>query len=150
GTNLPVRALALQADGQVLVAGSFTAIGGGTGTATRYGIGRLTASGAVDPSFDPGANDSIDALALQSDGKALVGGAFTALGGTGTIARAHLGRVNTDGSLDAAFDPGANDSVWTVAVQTDGKILIGGAFTMLGGGGTGTTPRSRIGRLHPD
>ena len=48
------------------------------------------------------------------------------------------------------FNPGANNIVETLAVQGDGKILVGGWFTTLGGGGTGTTPRSRIGRLNPD
>ena len=41
-----------------------------------------------------------------------------------TIARAQ--------SAIDGFDPGANDTVYAIAVQPDGKILVGGAFTMLG------------------
>ena len=71
-------------------------------------------------------------------------------GGTGTIQRKYIGRLNPDGSLDAAFNPGANGGVRAITVQQDGKILVGGYFTMLGGGGTGATSRSRIGRLDAD
>jgi hypothetical protein len=48
------------------------------------------------------------------------------------------------------FDPGGNSAVFALAVQADGKILIGGQFTSLGGGGFGTTTRNNIGRLNPD
>jgi hypothetical protein len=86
---------------------------------------------------------------VQADGKILVGGQFTTLGGggTGTTTRNRIGRLNPEGTLDASFDPGANDAVIALAVQADGKILAGGFFTTLGGGGTGTTTRNFIGRL---
>ena len=141
----PVQALALQADGKILVAGSFTTIGGGgTGTTTRNTLARLNADGSLDPSFNPGANGQVVALAVQADGKILVGGGFTTLGGggTGTTARSCIGRLNADGSLDTSFDPGAKAEVLALAVQPDGKILVGGLFTTLGGGGTGTTTRN--------
>ena len=123
--------------------------GGGTGTTTRNFIGRLNPDGTLDTSFNPGANGRVNAIAVQADGKILVGGAFTMLGGggTGTTARNFIGRLNPDGTLDTAFDPGANNTVFALAVQADSKILIGGSFAMLGGGGTGTTTRNRIGRF---
>ena len=148
-----VSTLAVQADGKILVGGDFTTLGGGgTGTTTRNRIGRLNADGSLDTSFNPGANGSVLALAVQADGKILVGGDFTTLGGggTGTTTRNYIGRLNADGSLDTSFDPGANDYVCALAVQADGKILVGGAFTTLGGGGTGTTTRNYIGRLNAD
>ncbi len=49
---------------------------------------------------------------------------------TSTVARAQ--------TVDPTFDPGADETVAPVAVQPDGKILVGGSFTTLGGGGTGT------------
>src|SRR5207244_3600135 len=86
-------------------------------------------------------------LALQTDGKTLVGGDFTMLGGgTGTTARNGIGRLNADGSIDTSFNPGANAPLWSVTQLADGKILVGGAFTALGGA-SGTTTRNRIGRL---
>jgi uncharacterized delta-60 repeat protein len=140
----------VQADGKILAAGDFTTLGGGgTGTTTRNYVGRLNADGNLDTSFDPGANEPVYALAVQADGKILVGGNFTTLGGggTGTTTRNYIGRLDADGSLDTSFNPGANDTVMALAVQTDGRILVGGGFTTLGGGGTGTTTRNLIGRL---
>jgi hypothetical protein len=67
---------------------------------------------------------------VQSDGKIIIGGSFTTVGGT---ARNRVARLNSNGTLDTDFDPNANGSVYSVAVQSDGKILIGGSFTTVGG-----------------
>jgi len=48
------------------------------------------------------------------------------------------------------FDPGANANIYSMVVQPDGKILVGGVFTMIGGGGTGNTQRIGIARLFSD
>jgi uncharacterized delta-60 repeat protein len=154
GADGDVSTIAVQpADGQILVGGDFTALGGGgTGTTTRWHIGRLLVDGSLDTSFDPGTNGYVSTIAVQpADGKIVVGGQFTTLGGgTGTTTRQNIGRVNADGSLDTSFNPGANGLVYALVVQADGKILVGGSFTMLGGGGTGTLPRNGIGRLNED
>ena len=153
GPNDWVYTLAVQPDGKILVGGGFTTLGGGgAGTTPRHYIGRLNPDGSLDTSFDPGANNAVSTIEVQADGKILVGGWFTTLGGggTGTTPRNHIGRLNPDGTLDPSFDPGADNWVDTLAVQSDGKILVGGNFTMLGGGGTGTTQRNYIGRLNPD
>ncbi len=84
-------------------------------------------------------------LAVQADGKILVGGLFTTLG---VQSRKFIGRLNADGTLDTSFDPGAGGSypyVYSLAVQADGKILVGGRFSTLGG-----QSRTNIGRLNPD
>jgi uncharacterized delta-60 repeat protein len=148
GANGDVYATAVQADGKILVAGAFTMLGGGgTGTTTRNFIGRLNADGTLDSSFNPGANGTIYAMAVQADGKILVGGSFSMLGGggTGTAARSFIGRLNSDGSLDTSFNPGANSTVYAFAIQSDGKILVGGNFTMLGG-----NARNYLARLNSD
>lgn len=152
GANAAVRALAVQPDGRILVGGQFTGLGGGSGTTSRSFIGRINVDGSLDSTFNPGANGIVYALAVQPDGKILVGGQFTTFGGggTGTSTRQRLARLNADGSLDATFDPGANDLVYAIALQPDGKIIVVGQFTMLGGGGSGTTPRSFVGRLNSD
>jgi hypothetical protein len=72
----------------------------------------------------------------------LAGGDFTMLGGQ---PRGHIGRLDADGSLDATFNAGAGCCVWTIALQSDGNILLGGSFTDLNG-----EPRQHIGRLHSD
>ena len=58
-----------------------------------------------------------------------------------------IARLDAGGSVDTGFDPGANSPILALAVQADGNVLVGGNFTMLGGGGTGTTPRFGLGRL---
>ena len=102
----------------------------------------------VDPNFDPGANQAVNAIAVQPDGKIVVGGNFTGLGGgTGATPRNRIGRLNANGAVDGV-DPGTNGPVLAVAVQPDGKILTGGNFTSVGGGTGLTTPRSRIARFN--
>ena len=133
--NNDVRALALQADGKILVGGFFTSIGG----QTRNRIALLNPDGSLDASFDPNANGAVFAVPVQADGKILVGGAFTSIGGQ---TRNRIARLNPDGSLDASFDPNANFFVEALAVQADGKILVGGAFQFIGG-----QTRNRIARL---
>jgi len=136
-----VGALALQADGKIVIGGAFGTVGG----QPRASIARLSATGSLDTAFNPGISGDIDAsvfcLAVQADGKILVGGDYTALGGQ---SRDNLGRLNTNGTLDT-FNPGASGAVMTLAVQTDGKILVGGDFTTLAGGA-----RARFGRLLTD
>jgi uncharacterized delta-60 repeat protein len=139
-----VNCLAVQADGQILVGGGFTTLGGQACT----DIGRLNANGSLDTRFNPGAGAFVLSLAVQADGKILVGGSFNGLGGQ---TRNHIGRLNADGSLDSSFNPGAgasdpySSSVGSLAVQADGKILVGGTFTNLGG-----QTRNAIGRLNAD
>jgi uncharacterized delta-60 repeat protein len=144
GADKYVLSLAVQADGKILVGGYFTTLGG----QARNCIGRLNADGTLDSGFNPGAGgvDSYDvsSLAVQADGKILVGGNFTTLGGQ---TRNYLGRLNADGTLDSGFNPGAGGGdypyVYSLAVQADGRILVGGNFTMLGG-----QTRNYLGRLN--
>src|SRR5438309_385477 len=100
------------------------------------------AQSPLPDSFNPGANFSVRSLAVQADGKILVGGGFATLGGP---SRNNIGRLNADGTLDLSLNPGANDLVYSLAVQADGKILVGGLFITLGGQG-----RNKIGRLNAD
>src|SRR5204862_342447 len=99
--------------------------------------------------FDPNANGAIHAVVVQPDGKILIGGEFTTLSPNGgaAVTRNYIARLNPDGTLDPAFDPNANDVVYSIAVQADGKILAGGAFRRNDGKGGQT--RNRIARLDP-
>jgi Domain of unknown function (DUF5122) beta-propeller len=85
--------------------------------------------------FDPNANGPVFVVVVQPDGKILIGGDFTTLSpnGGGVVTRNHIARVNPDGTLDTAFNPNANDSVLSIVVQADGKILAGGQFNSIGG-----------------
>ena len=82
--------------------------------------------------FDPNPNGFCHVVVTQSDGKILIGGAFTTVLG---VPRRYIARLNPDGTLDMAFNPNADSAVTAIAVQADGKILIGGDFTRLGRNG---------------
>ncbi len=138
GASNTVYAIALQADGKVLVGGDFTALAG----QPRSFLGRLNADGSLDLYFSPGASSTVRCLAVQSDGKILVGGLFISLGGQ---VKNGIGRLNADGTLDATFNPEPNNAVNCLTLQPDGKILLGGAFTSVAG-----QTRNRLARLHPD
>lgn len=84
------------------------------------------------------------AMALQPDGRLLIGGVFTSVNNSGS--RSHLARLFADGSLDTAFfnsGSGVSSTIWCLAVQPDGRILIGGDFTSVNG-----TTRTRVARLN--
>jgi uncharacterized delta-60 repeat protein len=143
GANKSVDIIAVQADGKILIGGSFNTYNG-TG---RNRLARLSTTGALDTTFlnlGTGANGRVNTVAVQADGKILIGGDFTSYNGT---ERKYIARLNVDGSLDTSFNPGAgaDSSVNAVAVQPDGKILIGGDFTSYN-----NTTRTRIARLHPN
>jgi uncharacterized delta-60 repeat protein len=124
--NNGVRSVALQADGQILLGGDFTSVGG----TTRSGIARVAANGTLDASFNPNAYTDVLSVAVQADGQILLGGGFTSMGGT---MRNRIARVASNGTLDASFNPNADSGVYSVAVQADGKILLGGNFATVGG-----------------
>ncbi len=144
GLNSDVYAVALQSDGKMFVAGAFTL----DGHTTRNGIARLNADGTLDTAFDPGtgANNLAQALAIQTDGKVLLAGRFTTVNGVAHIALARLGATGSlDGSFNPTFEPAAENIITTIALQPDGKILIGGVFTI-----SGASSPSYVRRLNPD
>jgi uncharacterized delta-60 repeat protein len=156
-----LSSIAVQSDGKVIVAGGFNAING----VARDGLARLNADGSVDVSFDPGTGvccgsgigpsdlgGSVSALAIQKDGKIILGGSFSTIQG---VSRKGLARLNTDGTLDDTFEPGSGvgvgpassgpSPVSTVVLQPDGKLLVGGSFTSVNG-----VARNGLARLHPN
>ncbi len=143
GANATVYAMAVQTDGKVLIGGDFTSVNG----VNANHLARLNPDGSVDLSFtNATANDSVRAIALQLDGRILVGGLFTSLDGHTNFN--HVARLNSaDGSADNSFVPGlgANDAVFSIALQTDGRVVLGGSFTRCSG-----VTRNRITRLNPD
>ena len=125
--EVPPSSVSAQADGKIIIVGSFFQVG----AETRHGVARLNADGSVDTTFsDPGVNSEVKTLAVQPDGKVLIGGGFTTVAGQ---PRLSMARLNADGTLDTSFgDPGFNSNVWAIAVQPDGRILVAGDFTQIG------------------
>ncbi|MDA3894000.1 MAG: T9SS type A sorting domain-containing protein [Salinivirgaceae bacterium] len=142
GANNDVYSIAVQSDEKIIIGGYFTSYNG----TTRNPIARLNADGTLDATFDTGtgADKLVESIAIQSDGKIIIGGNFDSFNGTVTIC---LARLNADGTLDATFNPqtGANYSINTTAIQSDGGIIIGGAFTSYNG-----IVINRIARLNAD
>lgn len=135
-----VEALALQPDGDILVGGSFNTFNGQPGG----NISRLKPDGTVDAGFTAATEDfgNVYAVAVQDDGKILIGGSFNTVNAQ---AQAKLARLNADGSLDAAFAPAVTLTVEDILVQADGKILLAGGAGMING-----ENRSGIARLESD
>ncbi len=142
GPNAPVTAVAAQRDGRILIAGSFTQVAG----SVRRGIARLNLDGSVDSTFLPGLGVSggvATTIVIDQGDKILLGGTFTNVAGA---TRRGVARLNADGSLDTAFDPGTGASapVNGLALQADGGLVVVGSFTNFNGI---TSPR--ITRLLP-
>ena len=147
GANGPVFCVAVQSDGKILLGGRFTSVNG----QPRTNIARLNADGSVEntATFNPGtgANDDIYCMTTQPDGKILIGGEFTTVNGQ---SRNRIARLNADGSMESTtpFNSGSGAGggyVASMVVQTDGKVLLGGAFTNVNG-----QPHNRIARLNAD
>jgi uncharacterized delta-60 repeat protein len=146
GVSAAVLAVAVQSDGKIIIGGNFTTA---RGTTQNY-IARLNTDGTLDTGFNTGgtvgADNPVYAVAVQSDGKIIIGGTFITARGT---TQNRIARLNTDGTLDTGFNTGgtigADGGVYAVAVQSDGKIIIGGFFTTARG-----TTQNRIARLNTD
>lgn len=142
GFNQDVQSVNVLPNGKIIVGGGFTTYNG----TSRNRIAQLNTDGSLDPSFtvSGGFNNYVLSTEIQTDGKIVVGGGFQSFNG---ISRNAIARLNSDGSLDATFNPGTgcNGYVFTSKIQSDGKILIGGNFASFNG-----TTREKAARLNTD
>ena len=148
GVDDAVRAVAIQSDGKIVVAGYSN-----NGTNRDFAVARYTTAGALDPTFNAtnaipgiatvsfgGGNDEAYAVAIQSDGKIVVAGNDYNFG----YQRFALARFNTDGTLDSAFDTDGKATLQienasfgrALAIDANGKILVGGYAMPLTASGT--------------
>jgi uncharacterized delta-60 repeat protein len=135
GANYEVRTLAIQADGQILVGGGFSELNG----LPCAGIGRLKPEGTLDSTFAPSIllrallttdKGTVRAFKIQSDGKIVIIGHFSEIGGH---KQKYLARLNHDGTTDTSFNPQINGLARLIDIQEDGKILLGGEGQWFGG-----------------
>jgi uncharacterized delta-60 repeat protein len=149
GASNSIYTLAIQPDSKILIGGTFITYN----NISANRLARLKGDGTLDESFDTkvGANGSIHAIAVQPNGKILIGGRFTTYNGK-TVNR--IARLNIDGTLDdefksgmgAQYEPNSDiGNVYNIIVQPDGKILIAGEFTKYDG-----MPSNYIARLNSD
>jgi uncharacterized delta-60 repeat protein len=110
-----VAAIAVQTDGKILTAGDRLA--------------RFTPEGNTDSSFLSNTLDAgVSKILIQPDGKIVIVGGFTRING---FSQGRIARLNTDGSIDATFNPGGiggDNSISDIILGVDGKLLITGSF----------------------
>ncbi len=142
-SDTSIRALAIQADGAIVLAGR-TTVGTGAGANIDFAVVRLLPNGALDTTFDAdgvtttpigvGA-DQANAVAVQSDGKIVAAG-YALVNSNDDFA---VVRYTANGALDASFSGdgkqttafGAGDDIANaVKLQTDGKIVVAGSATV--------------------
>jgi uncharacterized delta-60 repeat protein len=146
GVSGYVRSLLVLPNNETLIAGDFLSYNGFNYPDAKpvNCIALINTNGALDSSFEPdsGASGAINSLASSPGGQFVIGGSFTSFNG---VSRHHIARVNADGSLDAAFNPTADGTVWAAAVLADGRVLIGGDFNSVN-----SQTRHHLARLNND
>ena len=137
GADAGVAKILLQPDGRILLYGAFTVYNG----SPKARLARVMPDGALDPTFDAGTGFSGQGLVydwvLQTDGKLLIVGDFTGVNGQSS---ARVVRLLASGAVDPAWSFGTGtgagplgNTVNCVAVQPNGRILIGGYFVSVQG-----------------
>lgn len=154
--NGAVYAMVQAGNGQLIVGGDFTAVGGVSG---QDHLARLSTSGTADLTFDPGAgpNARVRALAIMNNGQIVAGGDFTEVN---SQTANYIARMNTDGSLDTQFFSGSGTDApvyhlnhagptfttsGVAPVTNSETIYLGGTFTEYNG-----THRLGFARLNSD
>ena len=155
--NNLVASMVLQADGKLIVVGSFTSFTPNATTVAinRSDIARINTDGTIDTSFDPNANGGVSAVALQPDGKIVIGGSFSILdperGSSTSFTRENIARLNTDGTVDAGFNPNAAGAIDVITLQPNGQMLVGGSFNSFQPNAVGNSiTRNFAARLNAD
>lgn len=148
-----VNAIALYPDGRIFIAGDFTQING----VGRQRVARLKANGLIDSTFNPalftpyasisGANLEVYSVIIQPDEKIILGGKFQKYN---NVSRNCIVRIHSDGSSDNTFLVGTgfqhgNGGVYSMALQADAKIVVGGSFSRYN-----TTDKNNLLRLIGD
>lgn len=155
--DLMISAVAIQNDGKIIIVGNFTSYNG----TSRNKIARLNANGSLDTTFNPGTGadgeeDAISCVAIQSDGKIIAGGYFSAFNGEPV---SNIVRLTSTGAVDkyfaADYIPEEGDDsvtysfpdkeVSSIGIQSDGSIVIGGSFNLCG-----QYSRNKLARFNSD
>lgn len=122
-----VKAVRLQSNGQILVAGNFDSVNG----RARTGLARLNGAGSLDLAFNPRISFAqVDDVLVLPDGRLLICGFFSTIN---DVWRLGIARMNADGSLDRTFATGMELSGFArgLALQPGGWVLVRGFFSWL-------------------
>ena len=135
--NDTVRAIAVAADGRILVGGQFSSAGG----QPIYGLARLGANGSIETGI-AAPNDRVNEIVVQGDGRIVIAGEFDRVNGA---AHPYVARLLPSGALDPTFVSQVGLTtlgVTRLGVQADGRVVVAGLFNAVSG-----QPRGRIARL---
>lgn len=127
GTTSNITNAAILRDGKILLTGNFTVFNG----IPINRIVRLNDDGRIDTSFAIGSgfDDDVSAVAVQSDGKIILGGKFTNFNGNNAN---RIIRLEENGTIDSSFFAGSgfnSGAVQTLKIDASGAIMVGGSFT---------------------
>lgn len=137
-------------DGTILAGGDFRSLE----TDSQQSVLRLTRDGRLHPDFKLGevSEGVIFVIKPQQDGRLLIGGRFSQVGG---LTRPNIARLNSDGTVDPTFDPGAgvvsvaanggNTLVYSIELDASNRVLVAGVFELADG-----RPSPGIARFMPD
>ena len=126
-TSGGVSSIATQTDGKIVLGGYFTQFNGNN----AFRIVRLNSNGTYDNTFTGGVssgldpNCSVSSLAIQSDGKIIIGGKFTSPSN-------NIARLTSTGANDTTFSASTDSDVVSILIF-GGRIIIGGSFTLCNG-----------------
>jgi len=139
GTDDSVRSIALDSQGRI-VAGGYSKISG----VDKFTIARYTSSGVLDTTFGtsgfttttPGTSGTISSIALDSQGRIIAAGTAVISG----VNKFAIARYTSSGVLDATFGtsgfttttPGTSDSVRSIALDNQERIIAGGLAVISG------------------
>ncbi|GEM_PF-83259 len=138
----PVRCVAIQSDGKIIVAGDFTKYNG----VTVNRLVRLNSNGTLDATFSSKIkfNNTVYDIKIQPDGKIVAIGAFSSC--DGIHASYKIARINSNGNLDQTFNANIQSGFYTpadidgsmfnprtISLQANGRIIIGGGFKTFNG-----------------
>lgn len=132
--------------GKILAGGNFQTVGSGNLSYSQ--MARFNSDGTVDTSFsNPQISTLVRSIAVDSNQKIYAAGTFLNVGGNTTYAR--LARFNSDGTLDTSFTPPAfSSTLFNVAPDSSGKVYVGGTFSTVTDGVSGTLTRKGLVRLN--
>ena len=159
GDDDTIESIAIQADGKIVAGGYAYEENEAGDNDWLFALARYNPNGTLDTTFGTngkvmtdignGDDDTIYSIAIQTDGKIVVGGYAHEIDGEGNDRFIFaLARYNPDGTLDTTFGTngkvmtdignGDDDTIYSIAIQADGKIVAGGyAYEIDGEGNDG-------------
>ncbi|MEZ4756381.1 MAG: T9SS type A sorting domain-containing protein [Flavobacteriales bacterium] len=133
GTGAPsqINAVVLDADGRLLVGGTFSTFNG----QAHPRLVRLNSDGTVDATFAIGSGagaGAVTSIAVRPDGRILVAGSFTSFGGSSA---GRIVQLLPNGARDTTFNTGtgANSDIYSISLDQQGRLVVGGVFSTFNG-----------------